>query len=370
MGLLDRLGLTTKRFDTLAKPAAWTLDWNSADPGELAMEALDRKTAMGIPGVARAHHTIVSKLAQMELVADNGSGIDASPQPTFLYRTDLGEPPEFRMWCTADNLFFHGRALWAVDRGALGQITGARWVPLDRWEVDEAAGGVLIDEKLVDPSGYLFFNIPMWGGVLAESHRTLRGALDIERAWTARMRSPVNIIDLHVTDDADLTQDEVDAYVKAWQRKHYSGAPAVGMTPAGIKMETHTNVLGAADLFLQARDTIRTDIGSHASLDGGMVDSSGGASSLTYETQEGQRADFYEFDLPFWTIPITARLSLDDVVPRGTRVFLRFRPIVAPDQSQVSSLMREQTESTSITSTSTPASPAPTTGKGDNAEQG
>lgn len=360
MGLLDRLGLSRKRFDTLSSSQKYIMNWgfDFDDPAGLEHGPMTRSEALQIPGVARAHHTIVSKGAQLELVADNGSGIDSTPQPTFLYRTDLGEAPETRMWCTFDDLYFYGSSLWACDRGSLGQLLGASWVPRDRWNVDALSNEVTIDGIVIPPSGYLFFNIPMWAGILLEGRRTLVGARDTELAWTARMRSPVNVIDLHVTDDG-ITQEEADAYVQAWARKHRAGAPAVGMTPPGITLTTHTNALGSADLFVEARDTVRNDIGSHSSLDGGMVDSSGGASSLTYETQEGQRSDFYEFDFPFFTLPVTARLSLDDVVPRGTNMLVRFRPIVAPDRSATEDQKETFKQATPGTADPAPATPAP-----------
>ncbi len=313
---------------------------------------------MQLPGVARAHHMLVSKAGQLEIVADNGSGVDSTSQPAFLYRTDLGESPQMRMWCTFDNLYFQGRALWLCDRGSLGQITGVAWVPYDRWSVDGTTGVVMVDGVVVPPSGYLFFNIPMWDGILMMGRRTLNGARDIELAWTARMRAPLAIVELQISEDANLEQSEVDAYVQAWSLKHRSGAPAVGMSPPGVKIVTHSNSIGPADLFTEARDQIRTDIGSHSSMDGSMVDSTGGSGSLTYETHEGQRADFYEFDLPFWTIPITSRLGLDDVVPRGTEVLVRFKPVVAPNQDEIQS---EQERTTKTTTTTAPAPKVPAT---------
>lgn len=334
MSFLSRLFPTKRQFETMMTPIPITWDWNTVDPGELYF-VMTREEALSIPGVARAHHTIVSKAAQLELIADNGSGVDSTPQPPFMERTDLGEAPEMRMWCTFDDLYFWGRSLWVVERGAAGQVLGARWLPIERWQVDENAGTVQIDGVPADPRQYFLFNVPMWAGLLRMGRRTLVGARDIERSWVARMRSPVNTVDLHFNEDANLTQAEVDAWVNAWQKKHMAGAPAVGATPPGVTLTTHTNTLGPADLFLQARDSIRTDIGSHSGLDGGMVDSTGGAGSLTYETREGQRGEFYEFDFPFWYVCITSRLSLDDVVPRGTRTKVRFRPVVAPNQEEV-----------------------------------
>lgn len=369
MGLLSFLFPSKRQLDVMRTGVILpTFDWDVSDPLDMVNGPMTREAALEIPGVARAHHTLVGKLAQMELVADNGSGIQATPQPTFLYRGDVGEAPEMRMWCTADDLYFHGSALWVMERGAARQPLSVRWMPYYRWEADVATGAVTIDGQPVRADQYVLFQIPMWSGILGMAQRTLYGARDIERAWTARMRSPVNLIDLHVTDDSQLEQEEVDAYVKAWASKHHSGAPAVGMTPPGIELRVNKGSLGPAELFLQARDAVRTDIGSHSSLDGGMVDSSGGASSLTYETHEGQRGDFYEFDLPFWTVPITARLSMNDIVPNGTRVLMRFRPVIAPDDQNLSPTGREISTSTSSTAPASPTAPA-APGGGTNGDQ-
>lgn len=371
-GLLETFRLGSKRINTVGTDAGnevvHTWNWDGTNtPADAGWIPLTREEALQIPGVARAHHTLVSKAAQLELVADNGTGVEKTPQPTFLSRTDLGESPYMRMWCTFDNLYFHGRALWLVDRGAMGQITGTAWVPFQRWDVDTYEGKVFVDGVEIPPSGYLFFNIPMWDGILMMARRTLNGARDIELAWTARMRAPVALVELRITDDSNLTQQEIDGWVAAWQLKHRSGAPAIGFTPPGMELVTHQNAIGSADLFVQARDTIRTDIGSHSSLDGGMVDSTGSGGSLTYETHEGIRADFYEFDLPFWTLPITSRLGLDDVVPRGTDVLVRFRPVVAPDQTATQS-EQERTTKTTTTATAPVPAPKPAPTQGDDAD--
>lgn len=333
MGVREFFGLTpkpSKQTDTLGRPTRMFFDWNN--PDEMFFWPMTREEALEIPGVARVHHMIVSKLAQLELFAVDVNGVEVprDNQPTAFYRTDLGEPPEFRMWCTADDLYFYGKSLWLTTRGSLGQLMSASWCPEARWEVSN--GQVFIDEQLARPGTFILFNIPLWSGMLNMGRRTLHGARDIERAWTSRMKTPPSLVELSVTDES-VTQDEIDDYQQRWLAKRANGGMVVGATPPGIELKVHSNSLGPADLFLQARDSIRTDIGSHSSVDGGMADSTASSQSLTYETNAGQRADFYEFDLPFWTTPITARLSMDDVVPRGQRVLTRFRPVVAPDRT-------------------------------------
>jgi hypothetical protein len=51
-----------------------------------------------------------------------------------------------------------------------------------------------------------------------------------------------------------------------------------------------------------------------------MLDGTSGTDSLTYTTREGERNLFYELDLPYWTDPIQARLSMNDVTPAGQRI--------------------------------------------------
>jgi hypothetical protein len=43
------------------------------------------------------------------------------------------------------------------------------------------------------------------------------------------------------------------------------------------------------------------------------------AGSLTYETTSGRGQQFLDYGAKFYMDPIAARLSMDDVVPRGQR---------------------------------------------------
>ena len=367
MGLFDRLGLSKQRFEDLGSPTALASPWgDGADEAsilprdiygedfDLAFDTpLTRQEAMLIPGVSKAVHLLSVTIAQLPLAADNGTGPENTAQPNFLTRTDLVQAPQDRLWCTVDDLFFFGRSLWITERGAFNQILKATWVRYETWEIEKDT--VLYQGSPLNPGEFLLFNVPMWAGIIAEGRRTLRGATDMERAWTSRMQSPTALTELHVTDDSQLEQHDVDEYVQAWTRKHRAGKPAVGMTPPGIQLITHENSIGSADLFLQARDAIRSDIGAFSSIDGGMLDASGGSDSLTYETQTSIRAWFYEFDLPFWLVPIASRLSQDDVTPRGTVVKFLMPEVEAranPQETQ-----KRETITEAVTPGSDPTNP-------------
>lgn len=332
MGILDIFGISRKRFDALNG----TPDLGLASPfsdggltqirgadifGELdgAGTPLTRESALTVPAVARARHLLCSSVAAPALVAlRSGTSDLVQPQPTFLSRTNSDLSPEDRMAASVDDLIFYGLTLWLVERGTTGAILSADWTPKSTWSLRD--GVVLLDERPLREDQYLLFHIPRFPGLLAWGARTLRGAIAVEQAWTARIKSPGLIYELDVIDDTNLTQSEADDYVKSWTRKHTAGTDPVGLTPAGMKLNVTANPLGDSSLFLESRNAIRTDVGSFLGVRPAMLDGTTGIDSLTYTTEKGQRNLFFDFDLPMWLQPFESRLSLDDVVPRGQRV--------------------------------------------------
>jgi hypothetical protein len=226
---------------------------------------------------------------------------------------------------TIDDLIFYGYSLWWIQRGAIpegakfGPILSAEYVPQNQWKITD--GHIQIDEQDVDEHSVILFNSP-FEGLLTIANRTLRGAIDQEAAWTGRAGNPVPVIELHVTDDAELSTDEITNLVAAWSAARTNPNGAIGYTPASLEIRTHGDV--KADLMVEGRNAIRTDIGSFLNIRASMLDGTMGIDSLTYSTTEGEKNSFYEFDLPFWSDPIVARLSMDDVVPRGSRVRFDF----------------------------------------------
>nr|WP_246287101.1 phage portal protein [Schumannella luteola] len=338
---MDRLGLTDKRMKALAS----TIDLTTRSPwitGEDRLTTiavakaimpdgakvedfpLSREEALLIPAVSRARNLLVSTIAGFPLVAlDKNGPLDSERQPTFLYRDDQQDTPYERMAGTVDDCLFYGRALWLLDRGAgdsptFGPVLNGTWLPASKWTITN--GHVMVDEQAVHESEYLLFNIPMYAGLLAVGDRTLRGARDTEVAWTDRIKNPVAALILRVTDsDAMPEGAEIEDFVNEWKSATRANGAAVGYVPEGVEMDTHM-ATDDSGLFIENRNAIRTDVGSHLNLRPSMIDGTSGIDSLTYTTKDGERNAFYDFDLPFWTKPIEAALSASKIVPRGQRV--------------------------------------------------
>jgi hypothetical protein len=344
VGLLDWLGLSTRRYTALSSSSVGVLSQYADTSGlgtivisdalgvQLANLPIDRGAAMSVPSVAKGRNLLVSTVAKFPLVALDATGpLQNDKQPSFLYRTNTAQSPYSRMVCTVDDLIFHGVSLWVTTRGAAGQVLDAEWIPRDVWSVKD--GKFYLDGRItpLDESEMILFDVPLFDGLLAIGASNLRGAKDVEKAWHGRARNPIPVMVLKVTDDSQLTQEEVDEYVEAWSAARKSENGAVGFLPKGIDMDVHGEV--SPDLMLQGRNAVKTDVANYLNIPTTLLDGTLQEASLTYTTTEGNRNLFYDLSLPFWVDPITQRLSQDDIVPRGTRVRFDFYEQYAPTPS-------------------------------------
>lgn len=313
--------------------------------GEDVVDALpiSRSSAIAVPAVSKGRNLLVSTVCRFPLVAlgerwriatdeerlshpylvtDQGLTQLLEDQPAWLYRTDSQVSPQERMAWTIDSTIFDGVTIWEVtkqgaERDGRKPILDAQWVPPENWTITN--GNVLIDEHQVPDDRYILFNSP-FEGLLNVANTTLRGARDLEKAWTARIQNPIPIVEMVVDADSELTQAEVDTMAAAWRKKHKAGEPSFGVSTGGAHLATHGGEDSDASMFIESRNAIRTDVGSFLNIRASMLDGTAGIDSLTYSTTEGEKNSFYEFDLPFWTDPIEWGLSIDKVVPRGTRI--------------------------------------------------
>lgn len=336
MGILDRLGLGRSTHELLSSPTTLGITSPYASPVELPPFVItdllsdeevkklpmSRSEAISIPAVSKARNLLVSTIAKFPLRAMAGATVLApKDQPTFLYRTNSAVTPYERMAWTVDDLIFYGVSLWLVRRGTADSagrkaILDAEWCPSNQWTITD--GHILVDGEEVPDDAVILFNSP-FEGLLNVGARTLRGARDTEASWVGRARNPVPIVELHLTEETQLTPAEIkEQIVDPWATARTSENGAIGFTPVEFELRTHGEV--KADLMVEGRNAVRTDVGSFLNIRASMLDGTMGIDSLTYTTNEGEKNSFYEFDLPFWTDPITARLSMDDVVPRGQRI--------------------------------------------------
>ncbi|WP_067200141.1 hypothetical protein [Microbacterium sp. XT11] len=282
-----------------------------------------RKEALSVPAVAASRHRIV-QLADRPLRALNGAD-DVTTKHPWLYRTDTAVTPWMRLAATLDDWIFYGESLWVLERGSQQEgmryapILDALHVPFDRWEVS-AAGEILIDKAPVPAESVLYFPGP-FEGLLNVAPETIRAAKALERAWSSRVRNPTPTVILEEKEQGTVSKKEATKYVTAVSRALRDPDGAVFFVPHVINLRLESGA--GIDVLEGARNAVRIDIANYLNLNASALDGAKPQSSLTYETQQTESQELQD-RLAFWTAPLEHRLSMDDVVPRGTRVRFDF----------------------------------------------
>jgi hypothetical protein len=277
---------------------------------------LTRDSAMRIPAVSKGRNLLVSTIAGLPLLAMTKAGpLSDDAQPTWLYRTNGIVSPYSRMAWTVDDLIFYGQSLWFLERGSGGQIVEATWVPTSEWTITD--GHILVNEQEVDETEVLLFDSPIQG-LLGTASPTLKGAIDIERAWTGRARNPVPIMVLRLTGEGSLEDDEIIKLRDNFAKQRLDPNGSVSVLPPGVTLDVHGEV--DPKLMQEGRNGIRVDVGSFLGIPPSYMDGAIQETSVVYQNQQGTRNVFYETCIPQWIQPIEAALSQDSIVPRGQRV--------------------------------------------------
>ncbi|GAB2474421.1 phage portal protein [Xylanimonas ulmi] len=305
-----------------------------ADVFGAASLPMTREVAMRVSSVKKGRALIAGTLSRYPLKAYRAEA-ELAAQPTWLYRTDTGQSPQQRMLWTLDDLIFHGCSLWAVQRGAGDRITDAVRVPFDEWEVNDDLQ-VLVQGRVVSREEVVYIEGPQ-DGLLDTAADDIRASLSMQAAWKARVDTPVPIVELHQTDDVELDDAELAGLMDDWATARRNGG--VAYTPKAIEAREHGQA--PTDLFVQGRNAARIDFANHLALPVALLDGSPATASLTYSTKGDSRNELVDLSLSYWSGPIAARLSMDDVVPRGTSVDFDISWLATPTQPTTANPARE-----------------------------
>lgn len=276
---------------------------------------MTRAEAMSVPPMARARHLIAGTTARLPIRAYRGDDL-LPAQPSWIDRTDMPSSPFHRMLWTVDDLLFEGWSLWLLDRGAGGEVLGAERVPFELWDFDEA-GLVLIDNAYPRDPRRLCLIPGMHEGILQFARRTIRHASNLVAAADKAAETPTPNLELHQTNDAKMTETQIAALVKRWADARRGKNGGVAYTNQGIELKEHG--AHAENLLIEGRNAAAVDIARSCGIPSSMIDANGGG-SLTYQTIEGRNREFVDYGLAPYLASISARLGMDDISPRGTRI--------------------------------------------------
>lgn len=320
-----------------------------------------RGTAMRIPAVARGRNLLVSTISRFPLVRLAAGQVmprrpveDAEPsawevyraelvefyrdQPTWLYRTDDSTSPQLRLAWTVDDLIFYGKSCWwrANNQGdgfpqLAGRINQGDWSINDDNQVVVDGVPQRNEDVIVFPG--------LHEGILTHGVDAIRDARQLQAIVRKRLKNPIPQINLHQTGGAQLTSQEKLELVSEWAAARDGENGGVAFTNQFIDA-IEMGQGGDSQLMIEARNAAALDLARLIGVSAGRLDATTPKASLNYETTTGRNQEFVDFDLALYMVPITARLSMDDCVPRGSRVefdltdFLNRTPSVTGPNNQ------------------------------------
>ena len=327
MGFLDRFREPVQRLIG-GTPGAMPMasPWSSPHPHHLSPvigpevlgdmpRRVQRDQAIQIAPLSRARQLIVSTIPRLPLVATTANGEEVD-LPHFLTASTGTLSPFHRMLWTIDDLFFYGWSLWAVERDADGTITDAVRIAYDAWSFT-ADGTITINDQTV-PSDAVILIPGVGEGILTYGAATLTEALNISRAIQKAAETPSAQIELHQTNEAQMTDEQVNALIARWARARRGENGGVAYTSSGIEVREH----GAAKehLLIEGRNAVAVDLARHAGIPATMIDATLSGSSISYQNTSARMAELITFGLSPLMSVVASRLSQDDVTAPGVTI--------------------------------------------------
>lgn len=320
MGIIDKIRRVAALPSTLAAYSAtrspFVTDSHLAElTAPAAPATVTRDLAMQIPAVIRARTLIVTTVARTPLVALDGG--DAPAWMTATTPTGGHAQTQFHrhLW-TADDLLFHGSAAWAIERDLDGNPVAAVHIPRALWSID-TDGHPVVDGRRVDPAEVAVFE-GIHSGILDHGAPSLRDGRLILRAAARVADSPAALIELRQTNDAELSDSDIEALIGRYVRARRGERHGVSFSSTGI--EVHEHSLAKENLLIEGRNAAAVDIARLVGVPAPFIDASVGGTSLSYENAQSRMTELLTFGVAPILAAISARLNLPDLTSDGMGV--------------------------------------------------
>lgn len=134
-------------------------------------------------------------------------------------------------------------------------------------------------------------------------------------------------MELHQTSDASPSDAEIDKLI---DRARNALASHGGILWTNQALEAKTHPLDSSALVIDGRNAAAVDAARLVGVPAATIDATNAGASLTYETTTGRNAEAYDYGFAAYMGAISARLSMDDVVPRGCRTAFDLESLVGP----------------------------------------
>jgi HK97 family phage portal protein len=290
---------------------------------------VDRATALSVPALKRARDLIASTIASAPLLEYGPDGLER-PARALLAQPDPTRTTPNVLASTVADLALEGVSYWYVtERYAEdGRPFRAKHLPFETVGVLTDTMGdvteVSVNGTRVDPANIIGFEA-LSGGWLRSGARAIRTAYKLEAAVRVFADKPLPLMALKNM-GPKLTEDQVDELLAYWDATDdrsvkYAGRDielqAVGWSPEQLGLNA-------------AREHQASELARLTGVPAWYLSADSGG-SMTYTTTTQTRLDLYALALQPYAVAIEARLSMDDVTGRGTKVRFDFSEFLRSD---------------------------------------
>jgi HK97 family phage portal protein len=326
MGLLDVFSLTSQVPAAQPTVTAAVNVLPSQNFAPLFMSPYTtRQEAMEVPAVARARSIICGTAASLPLRAFNkinGAQIEGR---TILSQPDPALPTAVMMSWTFDDLVFHDVAYWQILEISPDDNRPTRARRIDPMRIsyntegynNVIINGFFLDGNQLPMSGVgsliVFYGLGT-GGILTRAGRTIKTALDLEKA-VSRMAEEPNPAMYIKNSGVDLPAAQVSSLLANWKAARSQRATAY----LSGNLEVETFGFDASQMELSAnRMNTATEIARLMNSPAWYLNAE--STSSTYSNTLQERRSLIDLSLMPFLIAVEQRLSMDDITPSTQRV--------------------------------------------------
>ena len=297
--------------------------WNNNGLG-VGDVAIDLVAAMQVPTVAKCRNLICGVIGGIPVSLYKKSTGEKLGSPVWLEQPDIRQPRSVTMAYTVQSLLFNQVAYWEITEVYKddGRPSRFAWVQNERVTTKLNTYNTEVDYYMVNNErrpmsgvGSLITFQSLNPAVLITGARTIRAALDLERAASIAAATPIPSGYIK-NSGADLPESQIAGLLAAWKSARQNRGTAYLTSTLDYSV---TSFSPKDMMYDDAIQTLSTQICRLMNVPAYMA-SSDANKSMTYQNILDARKEFYAYTLAPYVCAIEDRLSMNDITAQGNYV--------------------------------------------------
>ena len=325
MGILQTLKLVDSIADPVYSTPSITAQYNPPVMDSTISNFIyapnpfvSRAEAMAVPTVARARNLIAGTISTLPLHLYRKSTGEELGSPRCLEQPDYRQPRSVTLSATVDALFHFGVAYWEVTEvyeGIDGRPSAFAFVNNDRVSFNLNQNNTEVENYLVDgvarPNfgvGSLITYQGINDGILNHGGRTIRAALDLEKAAAVSAQTPIPSGYIS-NSGSDLPEEQITGLLSQWKLARQQRSTAF----LSASLQYHATSFSPKDMmYSEAAQMLCTQLARLCNVPAYML-SADMNNSMTYSNVMDERRQFVDMTLKPLYAAVEDRLSLNDI---------------------------------------------------------